>query len=647
LLFCDVLLPDFLSFSIGWAHGKDRTVRLDDYESTRPPRRQQLDLVLTRQDREDILLEWGASFSEIIEAIRSNIKAKNQRRNTVNTIGRYDRWEEMMEKAGRKLKRTILLKKSSSSKNKVEAYMYALQQQQGGGSGGSCSNGQHHHLVTDDDDVTVYTTMPMHDQHHHRHHHRPPPEIVSHHHSAGSSTGNNSLSCATPDTIPAANPVDHLVEQTPTSSSDENVRGCRKTWCLEANAQVPKRRTSDRSGLHSVDIKDLITEDDDDDEHDDTKDNNKSDNDNGTNNVPVKLNVGSNTGDTETDKETTGVCTKSCCLAAALDGDNVVDNTCITQQGGAVQQAGQQQKLQLQQEQQRHFLSRQELEELIVDPNVPLVEVDLLSQPSLPSYYSFSDDVSQYYMTRPGNVDDDDDDGIDEDNDDDNPMMTMNDWHILQTIQSGYVLGQNHIRDGAAGASANNYSSGSSSSDVDRGFTSLHRDTSHWEVGGNGLDAPRICRRFVPTIISEDESVMPQDISSSPTRIDSMHLMSGAANNDGPPVFHRGGTGGPIHGAPAIFHYATGRGVINDGPPPTFRHGDGPLIFHHPVASSSSPALLLHHPHHMMVDGPRPQQQAASSQPHQYLNQGFVMAPPPPPPPHTPCQYSQYIARWE
>ncbi|GKY93134.1 hypothetical protein MPSEU_000281500 [Mayamaea pseudoterrestris] len=98
---------------IGWAHDKDRTMLVDDYEAARPPRKHLPQLVLTRQDREEILIEWGASFNEIIDSIRANVKAKNQRRRTVSSLDRYDRFEEYMESASRRLKRTLLLKKTT------------------------------------------------------------------------------------------------------------------------------------------------------------------------------------------------------------------------------------------------------------------------------------------------------------------------------------------------------------------------------------------------------------------------------------------------------------------------------------------------------------------------------------------------------
>jgi hypothetical protein len=257
------------------------------------------------------------------------------------------------------------------------------------------------------------------------------------------------------------------------------------------------------------------------------------------------------------------------------------------------------------------------------------MEVDILSQPSLPSYYSFSDDVSEYYMSLPGNVNDDDDDDDYDDDDNGGPVMTMYDWRILSTIQSGYALGHNHV---LVVDSGTNSSKCSSSSDVDGGFASLQRDTSHWEVGRHGLDAPRVCRRFIPTIISEDMRDMPpsQDIPSTTPLAMHMHLSRAVAMNDnnGPPVFHHGG-GGTTRGA-----------NTNDGPP-IFHHAglDGSPMFYlgsHHVASSPP-----QHQHHcMMVDAA--QQQATPLQ-HEYLNQGFVV----PSPQHSPCQNPQYIIRWE
>lgn len=100
---------------LGWSHGKESKMNLYEYESIRKKRRNQRELTLSRMDREDLLLEWGATFNEIIDAIRANVKIKHQRRRTVNSIGTYDKWEEAMERAGRKLKKTLLPQKGSGS----------------------------------------------------------------------------------------------------------------------------------------------------------------------------------------------------------------------------------------------------------------------------------------------------------------------------------------------------------------------------------------------------------------------------------------------------------------------------------------------------------------------------------------------------
>lgn len=80
---------------------------LEDFESARPARRAQLDLVLTRGERHRLLVEWGASGQDVIEAIRMIIRVKNQRRQTVNNLGSYDRIEEVFERFMRGAKRVV------------------------------------------------------------------------------------------------------------------------------------------------------------------------------------------------------------------------------------------------------------------------------------------------------------------------------------------------------------------------------------------------------------------------------------------------------------------------------------------------------------------------------------------------------------
>jgi hypothetical protein len=75
-------------------------------------------MVLTREEREALLLAWGASFHDIVDSIRSNIRVKNQRRQTVTNLGKVDRLEEVFESATRKLKRAVLLRRRTGDKVK-------------------------------------------------------------------------------------------------------------------------------------------------------------------------------------------------------------------------------------------------------------------------------------------------------------------------------------------------------------------------------------------------------------------------------------------------------------------------------------------------------------------------------------------------
>jgi len=91
---------------IGWKHGQSRSVPLEVFEAKRQMRS---DLVLTKQEREEILIEWGATFQEILGAIRTTVKAKNQRRQSVTTI-KYDRLEETFETVSQGIKRLLKLR---------------------------------------------------------------------------------------------------------------------------------------------------------------------------------------------------------------------------------------------------------------------------------------------------------------------------------------------------------------------------------------------------------------------------------------------------------------------------------------------------------------------------------------------------------
>ena len=60
--------------------------------------------VLTREEREELLLSLGYSRGDIVEAIRENVKIKNQRRKTVNNLN-VMKAEEIIESLSRGMKR--------------------------------------------------------------------------------------------------------------------------------------------------------------------------------------------------------------------------------------------------------------------------------------------------------------------------------------------------------------------------------------------------------------------------------------------------------------------------------------------------------------------------------------------------------------
>lgn len=95
--------------SIGWRYDPVPDVLpVEEYEENRPPRREGSEFVVPRKVRYQMLKEeWNVESSKIASAVRSNVKAKNQRKRTVNNLGKMERAEEIMESAGRKFGRAL------------------------------------------------------------------------------------------------------------------------------------------------------------------------------------------------------------------------------------------------------------------------------------------------------------------------------------------------------------------------------------------------------------------------------------------------------------------------------------------------------------------------------------------------------------
>jgi hypothetical protein len=105
--------------SIGWNHSLvDVLISVEQFENERFLQRlpSSQDLVLPRAAREALLSAWGVSHAEMVKAVRRNVKVKNQRRQTANNIGRYDRVEEMVETTTRQMKMSFQFRLLNSGK---------------------------------------------------------------------------------------------------------------------------------------------------------------------------------------------------------------------------------------------------------------------------------------------------------------------------------------------------------------------------------------------------------------------------------------------------------------------------------------------------------------------------------------------------
>lgn len=100
------------SIGIGWNFQEESAMPVYHYENSMYlARKPSYSLVLNREQRQDILLDLGYTPREMASAVRSNNRARNQRRQTVQNLKAH-RFEETMETVkGRCLKLFSLRKK--------------------------------------------------------------------------------------------------------------------------------------------------------------------------------------------------------------------------------------------------------------------------------------------------------------------------------------------------------------------------------------------------------------------------------------------------------------------------------------------------------------------------------------------------------
>ncbi|GKY94709.1 hypothetical protein MPSEU_000436400 [Mayamaea pseudoterrestris] len=102
--------------SISWEYDPNtKVVSVDQYEDNRPPRRRHFEMCLPRSVRQEMLRkDWDVTQTQIANAVRNNIKVKNQRRVTVSNLGKAAKFEEILERTQRSLKRGLFFQKSTT-----------------------------------------------------------------------------------------------------------------------------------------------------------------------------------------------------------------------------------------------------------------------------------------------------------------------------------------------------------------------------------------------------------------------------------------------------------------------------------------------------------------------------------------------------
>jgi len=101
------------AMDLTWKYKPIAPRSLDEYESTRAPRRSGSNLIVSRFDREELLRkQCDIAKKQLVIHVRSTMKTKSQRRQTLNNL-RFHKMEETAEKMGRNLARAVGLRKSS------------------------------------------------------------------------------------------------------------------------------------------------------------------------------------------------------------------------------------------------------------------------------------------------------------------------------------------------------------------------------------------------------------------------------------------------------------------------------------------------------------------------------------------------------
>lgn len=95
-----------------WSYATAKSIALEEYEASNPKTRTRSELVVPKSQRINILRrQYKVPRALIANSVRSISQTRKQRRQTVNNLG-FAEFEEKIERAGRFLRRMMLVRKS-------------------------------------------------------------------------------------------------------------------------------------------------------------------------------------------------------------------------------------------------------------------------------------------------------------------------------------------------------------------------------------------------------------------------------------------------------------------------------------------------------------------------------------------------------
>lgn len=107
------------SLGLGWQFTEVKSEQVLEREVTFQSRRSPKELFLSRKVREEMLEDMGYTSKDVARAVRLNVKARNQRTQTINNLA-HQKMEEMVEMSSRKVRQLLRFPSIKLSKSTAE-----------------------------------------------------------------------------------------------------------------------------------------------------------------------------------------------------------------------------------------------------------------------------------------------------------------------------------------------------------------------------------------------------------------------------------------------------------------------------------------------------------------------------------------------